>query len=441
MPAHTVTPNNPPCPAYRASEKGSFAWDTSARRWPVILTSVIDDMCKSYAKETDETKVKEGKAIVEGISALKYEIEHDRPIRQLKEDGQPDVAVWNQQIATYFPNSTWFDGSWLYNECLMYRRLRELYNLSTTWKNHDPFLSQKNATFKGSFGAVFELAHKFSKPLDAQTEEENQILFHEPCRFVSGPRGHFGNLQATGKEKLEEQEKNIVVNDLDKVWNHVKGLKNARIDFVLDNAGFELFVDLVLADWLIQTKKAEKIVFHCKTIPWFVSDVIEDDFPILLESCFNPEFFASCSPSEDDVAALKALASRWQEFIKNGQWIITSDPFWCSGLAYRHLREEAPELFTDLANNSQLVFFKGDLNFRKLTYDCKWPVTTPFNTALGEDLSQHFTSICSLRTNKADVIVGLKEGVQEKIEQKATPLEWRCGGKYAVVEYSSGKPE
>lgn len=211
--------------------------------------------------------------------------------------------------------------------------------------------------------------------------------------------------------------------------------------FAIGFLGFELFVDLVLADWLIQTKKAEKIVFHCKTIPWFVSDVIEDDFPILLESCFNPEFFASCSPSEDDVAALKALASRWQEFIKNGQWVITSHPFWCSGLAYRHLREEAPELFTDLANNSQLVFFKGDLNFRKLTYDCKWPVTTPFNTALGEDLSQHFTSICSLRTNKADVIVGLKEGVQEKIEQKATPLEWRCGGKYAVVEYSSGKPE
>jgi hypothetical protein len=81
MPAHTVTPNNPPCPAYRASEKGSFAWDTSARRWPVILTGVIDDMVKAYSNETDETKLKEGKVIVEGISTLKYEIEHDRPIR------------------------------------------------------------------------------------------------------------------------------------------------------------------------------------------------------------------------------------------------------------------------------------------------------------------------------------------------------------------------
>lgn len=81
MPAHTVTPNNPPCPAYRASEKGTFAWDTTARRWPVILTSVIDDMCKAYSKETDEVKVKEGKIIVEGIATLKNEIQHDRQIR------------------------------------------------------------------------------------------------------------------------------------------------------------------------------------------------------------------------------------------------------------------------------------------------------------------------------------------------------------------------
>jgi damage-control phosphatase, subfamily III len=131
----------------------------------------------------------------------------------------------------------------------MYRRLRELYNLSTTWKDYDPFLSQKNAAFKGAFGAVFELAHKFSKLLDVQTEEENQILFHELMQVCLWGNAHdlslltnmnnddIRNLQATGKEKLEEQEKNIVVNDIDKVWSHVKGLKNARIDFVLDNSG------------------------------------------------------------------------------------------------------------------------------------------------------------------------------------------------------------
>jgi hypothetical protein len=28
-----------------------------------------------------------------------------------------------------------------------------------------------------------------------------------------------------------------VVNDLDKVWNRVKDLKDARVDFVLDNSG------------------------------------------------------------------------------------------------------------------------------------------------------------------------------------------------------------
>src|ERR1700731_1262941 len=100
-------------------------------------------------------------------------------LRQIKDDGKPDVAHWNQQIATHFPNSTWFDGSWLFNECLMYRRLRELYNLSSTWQDYDPFLNQKNATFKGSFGAVFELSHKFSELVKVQSEEDSQIWFHE----------------------------------------------------------------------------------------------------------------------------------------------------------------------------------------------------------------------------------------------------------------------
>lgn len=169
--------------------------------------------------------------------------------RQIKEDGKADVAHWNQQIATHFPNSTWFDGSWLFNECLMYRRLRELYNLSSTWQDYDPFLSQKNATFKGAFGAVFELSHKFSKLIDVQSEEDSQILFHELMQVCLWGNAHdlslltnmteddIRNLQATDKEKLEEQEKNIVVNDLDKVWNRVKDLKDARVDFVLDNSG------------------------------------------------------------------------------------------------------------------------------------------------------------------------------------------------------------
>jgi damage-control phosphatase, subfamily III len=40
-----------------------------------------------------------------------------------------------------------------------------------------------------------------------------------------------------GKKAIEAQQKNIVVNDMNKVWKYVESLKDAQIEIVLDNAG------------------------------------------------------------------------------------------------------------------------------------------------------------------------------------------------------------
>lgn len=42
-------------------------------------------------------------------------------------------------------------------------------------------------------------------------------------------------LQAVGAKAQEEQAKFILRNDLPKVWQHLKTLKNGRVDIVLDN--------------------------------------------------------------------------------------------------------------------------------------------------------------------------------------------------------------
>lgn len=55
-------------------------------------------------------------------------------------------------------------------------------------------------------------------------------------------------LQSTGGDHLAATEKNILGNHLSQLWETVKDLRHqtgGRIDFVLDNAGFELYCDCV----------------------------------------------------------------------------------------------------------------------------------------------------------------------------------------------------
>lgn len=92
------------------------------------------------------------------------------------------------------------------------------------------------------------------------------------------------------------------------------------------------------------------------------------------------------------------------------------------------MRDDYRKLW-DTLSASSLIIFKGDLNYRKLAGDLKWPHVTPFKTAL-----RGFTpsAICSLRTLKADLVVGLKEGQAHQVE--AVDNDWMVTGKYAVIQ-------
>ena len=88
-----------------------------------------------------------------------------------------------------------------------------------------------------------------------------------------------------------------------------------------------------------------------------------------------------------------------------------------------------------------MIIFKGDLNYRKLTGDLQWPTTTPFNKAI-QDLANSGLPILSLRTCKADVVVGLPEGVNEKLckeyqdQGNENGRLWSSSGKWAVISFN-----
>jgi hypothetical protein len=74
-----------------------------------------------------------------------------------------------------------------------------------------------------------------------------------------------------------------------------------------------------------------------------------------------------------------------------------------------------------------------------LTYDCHAPFETPFNVSIGP-MSSHpgAPPVCSLRTIKSDVIVGLPKGLGEKLDKEEPG--WKISGKYAVILLSEGRP-
>ena len=189
-----------------------------------------------------------------------------------------------------------------------------------------------------------------------------------------------------GSEARKNSEKNILVNDLDKAFDVLDAAQKTRkesrrVDIVLDNAGFELFVDLVLAGYLLATGLATEVVLHPKDIPWFVSDVLPKDFGELLNVLADPQAFYTFTDDDDEklksqsyplseteISDIRFLFDDWSELHTEGKLILRPNIFWTEGGSYWRLPSTAPDLYHDL-QHSELVIFKGDLNYRKLTAD------------------------------------------------------------------------
>lgn len=370
-------------------------------------TQAIDDVYRTTSQSKDPATTEEGKKIVDELARLKYEVQHDRPLAPIRDDGFPDVDIYNKELEQ-LGNPSWLSVNWLYCECYLFRRISTSFALSQHWKNYDVFARQKIKTFRSSRPAVIELASRYKallrqieeghgKPAD---EEAEKILFLEMCEIClwgnATDLSLLTNLtyediqKLQGSEARKNAEKNILVNDLPAVYDLLRkakteGKKERRVDIVLDNAGFELFVDLILAGYLLSSGLATHVVLHPKDIPWFVSDVLPSDFSELLNALASPKKFYE-TPSEDEVLQNKTpapladkeaedlsfLFQNWSQLYAEGQVILRPNRFWTHPGSFWRLPSVAKELYEDL-KTSEVVLFKGDLNYRKLTGDVSTP--------------------------------------------------------------------
>jgi len=450
-----IDPNNPPWPAYRGYHEFSFAHATMGVRLPTILGKGIEDTVKTLNSEWEVERIEDLVLCIERMDKLMIDLSGNAKLRPIIDDGEGDVALWNKEIAKYFQGKDFMNAPWLFAEAYKYRRLHECFSNSRYWKDYDVFFRQKCDTFSRSSDAVFELSTRFAEPFvhkenDPQKERERMMFLElaQVCLWgnstdlsllINMSEEQIKSLQSTGGEHLAATEKNILGNNLPELWETISNpkVKGGRIDFVLDNAGFELYCDCVFADYLIQSGLASHIHFHGKRFAWFVSDVTRKDWSWLLNSMVYGQLFPTATEAE--IESLRRMGLRWKQYEKTGKWVYEQHPFWCTGYTFWDLHSEAPDLFLHLSR-SNLVFFKGDLNHRKLTYDCAAPSTTTFEEAIGPMANvAGAPRVCSMRTIKSDVVVGLPDpSIAARLD--AEEPGWKISGKYAVVLLSEGRP-
>lgn len=425
---------------YTNDDTSSFAHTSVTQRWPAILEGVTRDLIEASESASGEAR-DEAVTIASDVGSFISDIAANHELVPLAED-----ASFTEE------NLRWQSAPWLYSECYLYRKTQLFFDRSKFWKNYDMFRHSKEQTFFKSSEAVATLADRYvqvASQVTAQLKSDQlalKVLFHELLNTsLWGNATDLSLLVTVNLEELkrlqvaaEDRDKESVLSqDFEGIWKHMWGEKGGRVDFVLDNAGFELYTDLIFALFLLDTGLAEQVVFHPKSQPWFVSDVIPADWAHLLDMLSETSHF----PKNPD--ALHSIVKRLEQVQNEGQLILRPNKFWTTPLPFWEIREGGihggDSVWRDL-RGSKLVFFKGDLNYRKLTGDVAWPRDTPFKMAIRE-LAGSGVKIVSLRTIKADVCVGLPPGKDKELERvwaeehPGKPgISWAWSGNYAVVQ-------
>ena len=432
-------------PRLIGSKVGSFAYLTIKDRMPIILTQVVDTLHQEVSNinpelEGSNKKIEEGKGLIANLSEMRHQLMTDKALVFL-ENGE-DLDKWRQLFdklaAARKETPSWYNVPWLFVECFMYRKIVDICLSSERYKEFDPFRIQKEKGFHSSLPAIQTLAEFLIQRINglkgkmARDELHNDFVkLLQFCLWgnktdlsliakYDGSQD-LSQLQASSHDHLTTLQSKILCDDTEKIWeliNNEKGVKK-RVCYVLDNSGFELFTDLCFADWLTVSKSVNEVHFEMKNIPWFVSDVTPYDLQWTLDQLKS-------SPNHN----LNTLAKRWIGYFTDKTWTFGHHSFWTLAHQFSTMSLTAPDLYS-VISSGYLAILKGDLNYRKLLGDRDWPHTTPFKQAL-EQFSP--TNVVALRTLKADLVCGLKEGTAELAAKESE--KWMVSGEYAVIQMS-----
>lgn len=380
------------------SEPGSFARATIVDRKPQILRRVVAD--HAYPAE-----------VVSALDAFAREIASSAIQPPLASVDDAEVGFWRDQWAQH-AGRTWLELPWYFAETYFYRRMLEIvgYFSPGRWHEHDPFGPQKRA--------------QKAEAVDQVRRVWPQIKMEpEEARFVAllhaslwGNRADLSNFtvreRAVGNAPGDRE--HILIDHTDAILRRLQRKGSpGRVAFINDNVGAESLFDLALSGFLLEQGWASHVTLHLKDRPFFVSDAMPADVVQMVDRL--------CASSNADLAM---LGRQLRDALSSGALLLAADPFWSRNLCFEDLPKP---LWAQLASDD-LIFVKGDVNYRRLLEDRQWPHATPL-----ESISTRFPRpFVALRTLKGEILAGLKPGEADALA--AQDPEWLINGKRGIIQ-------
>jgi len=381
-------------PRIRTDASNPFAQHTLAVRVPAILAAV-----HSRNPELPPRSV-------ERVAALRDALALDRRLPELPADA-PHAAEWRATLPSRAAAS-WGACDWFFAENYAYRCLADAVEF---WQlGRDPFLANKREEYAS---AGHRDALEAASAIGGEASERLEQLL---LVSVFGNRMDL-SFAASRERGVTAESADLLIDDRRAA---VRALleRSGPVHLVLDNAGTELSVDLVLASRVLELTGAA-VVLHIKPHPAFVSDAIPADLHWFIGAAERDaqQLWSRSGPEA------RACRDRLREALATGQLELAAHDFWNGP---RSLWECPGELAARFAA-ARLVILKGDAHYRRAVGDALWAPETPFGAVTG-----YFPApLLALRTLKSDPIVGLLPGVAAELE--ARDPRWRVNGQRAVA--------
>ncbi|MFF7448022.1 MULTISPECIES: ARMT1-like domain-containing protein [unclassified Streptomyces] len=316
--------------------------------------------------------------------------------------------LWEAWGAAEYTGRSWFDIPWLWSESWFYRRLLDAvgYFAPGPWQGIDPFRPAKLAELDApetdeELAALDALA-------DRPADERQAALLHGS---LWGNRADLGFRLSDADAEGRAAVPGLVADDSAALGALLDGADTLCL--VADNAGRELVPDLLLIAHLLAEGRVRRVILHVKPYPYYVSDATTADVVDAVRRLIR----APGAAAGHGRALWTAMA--------DGTLTVRAHPFSCAPLPYEAMPDDLRAEFAA----ATLTVFKGDLNYRRLVGDRRWPPTTPF-----ADVTAYFPGpVAALRTLKSDVITGLDPATETALVA-AEGQGWRTGGTYALIQ-------